>query len=153
MFELSFYLIFAVVTGLATFVIIPRNLYKKFFLYGLLFGGIGDSVLASIFHFMGLLNYKGMGVTSIFGIFSFWTPIAWTFYFMIYFYFLPVRKFFLVPYIIIFVGLNYAVGMVMAQSGLYELAEIYKYIQPVIYLIWCSISAWVFHKGEHRILI
>ncbi len=83
MFEPSFYLIFAVVTGLVSFVIIPRNLYKRFFLYGLLFGGIGDTALASIFHLMGFLSYKNMGVTSIFGIFSFWTPISWTFYFMI----------------------------------------------------------------------
>ncbi|EGW37224.1 hypothetical protein [Desulfosporosinus sp. OT] len=153
MFELSFYLIFAVVTGLVTFIIIPRNLYKKFFLYGLLFGGIGDSVLASIFHFMGLLNYKNLGLTSIFGIFSFWTPVAWTFYFMIFFYFLPVRKYFLVPYILIFVALNYSVGMVMSQSGLYELVGGYKYVQPFVFLIWCSLSAWVFHKGEHRIMI
>lgn len=153
MFELSFYLIFAGLTGLASLIIIPRSSYKKFFLYGLMFGGIGDSILASLVHFMGFLNYKNMGVTSLFGIFSFWTPITWTFYFMIFFYFLPVRRYYLVPYIIIFAALNYAVGIVMSQSGLYELVGRYKYIQPFVFLSWCSISAWVFHKSEHRILL
>lgn len=153
MFDLSFYSIFAAITGLATFILIPRNLYKKFFLYGLMFGGIGDSVLASLVHFIGFLNYKNMGVTSIFGIFSFWTPITWTFYFMIFFYFLPVRKYYLVPYVLIFVAMNYSVGMVMSQSGLYEIIGVYKYIQPFVFLAWCTISAWTFHKSEHRILI
>ncbi|MDQ7093210.1 hypothetical protein REC12_06370 [Desulfosporosinus sp. PR] len=151
MFEPSFYLIFAVVTGLASLAIIPRSLYKKFFLYGLLFGGIGDTAFASISHLMGFLSYKNMGVTSILGIFSFWTPIAWTFYFMIFFYFLPVRKFFLVSYLVIFVALNYSVGTVMSQSGLYETAKIYRYIQPLVYLAWLSISAWVFKKEEYRV--
>lgn len=152
MFDLSFYLIFAAVIGLSTIVIIPRNLYKKYFLYGLIFGGIGDTLLVTMIHYMGFLNYKILGVTSIFGIVSFWTPIAWTFYFMLYFYFLPARKIFLVPYVIVFIALNYSVGIVMSQSGLYETIGVYKYIQPFVYLAWCSISAWAFFKGEHRVL-
>lgn len=151
MFELSFYLLFAVTIGLATIILIPRNLYKKYLLYGLLFGGIGDSILVTIIHFLGYLNYKNLGVTSLFGIFSFWTPIAWTFYFMLFFYFLPRRKVFLAPYVLVFVALNYSVGTVMIQSGLYEVIGIYKYIQPFIYLAWCSISVWSFFKGERII--
>lgn len=153
MFELSFYLIFAIALGLMSFLLIPRNLYKKYFLYGLLFGGIVDIALASLFHFMGFINYKNMGATNILGIFSFWTPITWTFYFMIYFYLLPVRKAFLVPYVFISVALNYSVGMVMSQSGLYEVIGVYKYIQPFIFLIWSVITAWIFLKGEHKVVI
>ncbi|EHQ88325.1 hypothetical protein [Desulfosporosinus youngiae] len=153
MFDLSFYFIFAALIGLATIILIPRNLYKKYFLYGLIFGGIGDTLLITLFHLMGYLNYKNMGVTSIFGLFSFWTPISWTFYFMIFFYFLPVKKSFLVPYLLAFVALNYSVGTVMSQSGLYEVIGIYKYVQPFIYLAWCSISAWAFHKNEYKSMI
>lgn len=153
MFELSFYFLFAATIGLATVIVIPRNLYKKYLLYGLMFGGIGDSLLVAIIHFLGYLNYKNLGATSLFGIFSFWTPIAWTFYFMLFFYFLPVRKVFLVFYVLVFVLLNYAVGTVMSQSGLYEVIGIYKYIQPFIYLVWCSISAWAFLKGENKVLL
>ncbi|SHI21438.1 hypothetical protein [Desulfosporosinus lacus] len=153
MFELSFYLIFAVATGLASFIIIPKNLYKKFFLYGLLFGGIGDTAIASLIHSIGFINYKNMGVTNIFGIFSFWTPITWAFAYMLYFYFLPVRKYFLVPYIILFATLNYSVGIVMSQSGLLEVIGIFKYIQPLVFLVWSSISAWIFHKSEHRVMV
>ncbi|AFQ43559.1 hypothetical protein [Desulfosporosinus meridiei] len=149
MFDLSFYFIFAATIGLATIILIPRNLYKKYLLYGLIFGGIGDTLLVALFHFMGYLNYKNMGETSIFGLFSFWTPIGWTFYFMLFFYFLPVRKTFFVPYLLAFVALNYSVGMVMSQSGLYETIGIYKYIQPFVYLSWCLISVWIFHKSEH----
>lgn len=153
MFELSFYFMFAATIGLATIIVIPRNLYKKYLLYGLMFGGIGDSLLVAIIHFLGYLNYKNLGATSLFGVFSFWTPIAWTFYFMLFFYFLPVRKVFLGFYVLVFVLLNYGVGTVMSQSGLYEVIGIYKYIQPFIYLVWCSISAWAFLKGEHKVLL
>lgn len=153
MFELSFYFKFAAILVLASIVLIPRNLYKKYFLYGLVFGGLVDILLVSLLHFIGVLNYKNMGVTSILGLFSFWTPIAWIFYFMIYFYFLPVRRSFLIPYVILFVALNYSVGLVMSQSGLYEIIGVYKYIQPFIYLLWSSISAWTFLKSEHRVLV
>ena len=153
MFELSFYLIFAIALGLMSFLLIPRNLYKKYFLYGLLFGGIVDIAFVSLFHFMGFIIYKNMGATSIFGIFSFWTPITWTFYFMIYFYLLPVRKAFLVPYVLISVALNYSVGLVMSQSALYEVIGVYKYIQPFVYLMWSVITSWVFLKGEHKVVI
>jgi hypothetical protein len=106
---LYMYFAFAVIG--AALILIPKTQYKKFFLYGLLFGGLGDSIIALLLHLSGLIRYSNMGVTSILGIFSFWTPITWAFAFMIFFYFLPYRKSFLIPYLIIFAALNYSVGL------------------------------------------
>ena len=82
-------------------------------------------------------------------IFSLWTPITWAFVFMLFFYFLPVRKVFLVPYILIFSLLSYSVGLVMQNFGLFEYIGIQKYLAPFTFLIWYSVSAWVFLRNEY----
>ncbi|MDD2234927.1 MAG: hypothetical protein PHZ11_00670 [Desulfitobacteriaceae bacterium] len=142
---------FLVITG--ALLLIPKNSYKKYFLYGLMFGGVADSVIAIFLTAIGLINYKDMGPFSVFDIFSLWTPITWAFIFMIYFYFLPVRKGFLIAYILIFSALNYAVGFVMENFGLFEHIGIYKYLSPITFIIWYSISAWIFIKYEKIELI
>jgi len=63
---------------------------------------------------------------------------------MIFFYFLPVRKAFLVPYILAFSLLNVAVGQVMTQFGLFEVIGIQKYLAPVVFVVWYSVSAWAY---------
>jgi hypothetical protein len=85
-----------------------------------------------------------MGVFNVFVYFSIWTPITWMFTFMIFFYFLPVRKAFLVPYILAFSLLNVAVGQVMTQFGLFEVIGIQKYLAPVVFVVWYSVSAWAY---------
>lgn len=142
---------FLVITG--ALLLIPKSSYKKFFLYGLIFGGVGDSVIAGLLTLLGLIKYKGMGPFNVFNIFSLWTPITWTFIFMIFFYFLPVRKGFLIPYILIFSALNYSVGFIMGNFGLFEYIGIYKYLTPITFIMWYSISAWLFFKYEKIELI
>ncbi|AET67232.1 hypothetical protein Desor_1585 [Desulfosporosinus orientis DSM 765] len=145
-----FYPIFAIVMILGALLLIPKNLYKKFFLYGLMFGGIGDSIIASLYTIFDFIKYKEMGPFNIMNIFSLWTPITWAFAYMIFFYFLPVRKAFLVPYVLIFSLLNYSVGLVMQNFGLFEYIGIYKYFAPLTFLIWYSVSALVYLRNEHR---
>lgn len=144
-----YYPIFAIIVILGALLLIPKNSYKKYFIYGLMFGGIGDSVIAVLYNYFGLIKYKEMGPFNIMNIFSFWTPITWAFIFMLFFYFLPVRKVFLIPYILIFSLLNYSVGLVMQNIGLFEYIGIQKYLAPFTFVIWYSVSAWVFLKNEH----
>lgn len=98
----SIYFFFkAMFFGIATLVTIPKEVYKKYFIWGFVFGGIGQLIMATISNpILGLIQYKNMGVFNIFGITSFWTPIAWMFTFMLFFYFLPVHKVFLAIYIL-----------------------------------------------------
>jgi hypothetical protein len=145
------YFAFAVIG--AALILIPKTQYKKFFLYGLLFGGLGDSIIALLLHLSGLIRYSNMGVTSVLGIFSFWTPITWAFAFMIFFYFLPFRKSFLIPYLILFVALNYSLGLVMENLGLFEYRGFYRYIAPIVFLLWYLVSALVFIRNEHNVKI
>lgn len=109
-------------------------------------------MIVSLGTFAGLFRYTSLDPFGIFGLFSIWTPITWTFAFMLFFYFLPVRKRFLVFYIIAWAGLNYTVGIVLENLGLFHYYGIQNYLAPVIFLVWYSVSASVFRKYEQRII-
>lgn len=136
--------------ALATVVVIPKNVYKRYFIYGFIFGAIGDLIMATITGpVLHLIEYKNMGPFNLFGVVSFWTPIAWMFAFMLFFYFLPVRRIFLYPYIIGFAIYGYLVGILLQQLDLFEYNGNYIYFAPLTFIVWFSISAWVyFRNGE-----
>ncbi len=71
------YLLFALSVGLATYLVIPKEQFKKFFIYGLIFGGILDSLIVILFgKVFSFFQYKNMGVFNILDIYSIWTPIT-----------------------------------------------------------------------------
>jgi len=70
------------------------------------------------------------------------------FAFSIFFYLMPVRKFFLALYLLIWTGLSYSVGIVLHAFGLFDYIGIGKYIMPVIFLMWYSAAALVYLKIE-----
>lgn len=145
-----YYLILAGITGAAALILIPKEKYKKYFIYGLLFGGVGDTIMVTIMSkWLHLFNYKSMGVLNILNLYSLWTPITWTFVFAVFFYLLPVRKVFLVPYLLAFIGFSTIMGTAMSNLGLFEYTKpFYQYIDLVGFILWEVIAAWVFIKNE-----
>jgi len=130
-----FYPIFALMMVVTAFVIIPRNSYKKFFLYGLLLGGVADALIVNTLTFAGLIRFTGMGPFGIFGLYSLWTPITWTFAYMIF-------------YILAWTALDYSVGLVMENLALFHYYGIQNYLAPIMFAGWYSFSAAVFRKYE-----
>jgi hypothetical protein len=56
------YPIFAGLVGVAAVILIP----KKFFIYGILFGALADTVIVAIFSkWLNVFNYKNMGLFNI----------------------------------------------------------------------------------------
>ena len=133
-----YYLIIAAILGGAAIALIPKEKYKKFLIYGLLFGGLGNAIIITLFSkVFPLFKYKNMGVFNILGLYSIWTPIAWIFVFAIFLYLLPVKKVFLVPYIITFLGFNVAMGMIMHSLGLFEYNKpLYQYLDLIDFTLW-----------------
>jgi len=71
------FFVFAVMTGTAALAVIPKELYRKYLLYAIFLGGVGDAVLSPIFSkIFHLTQYKNMGYFNIFDVFSFWTPVT-----------------------------------------------------------------------------
>jgi len=138
----------AVLFGIATVVVIPRELYKKYLLYGFVFGAIGDIITVLLMSLLGLIKYSQMGPFSIYGFFSFWTPIAWMFAFMLFFYFLPRRRLFLYPYVVGFALFGYMLGLVLEGFGVFQYIGFWRYVAPFFFTLWFSGAAWVFFRLE-----
>ena len=138
----------AMLFGIATVVAIPREIYKKFLLYGFIIGAMGDVISILVMSPLRLIKYSQMGPFSIYGLFSFWTPIAWMFAFMLFFYFLPRRRLFLYPYVVGFALFGYMVGLVLEGFGVFQYIGFWRYVAPFFFANWFSGAAWVYFRLE-----
>ena len=136
----------ALLFGISAYAVIPRHEFKRYLLYGFIFGAIGDVLVVFLLDKFGLIKYYNMGPFSIYGFITFWTPIAWMFTFMIFFYFLPVRIVFIIPYIVGFALFGYMVGLVLSGLGLFEYIGSFKYYAPITFVIWFSIAAYTYFR-------
>jgi len=121
-------------------------MFKKYLLYGFIFGAIGDVIVAFTLHSLDLIRYYNMGPFGINGVLTIWTPISWMFAFMLFFYFLPARTAFLIPYVIGFSIFGYMVGLVLTGLGLFEYIGSYKYYAPIVFTAWFSLATYVYIK-------
>lgn len=142
------YMLLALLCAAAFVVIVPKGLFKRNLLYGMVFGGLGDAVLATVLTLVGLIKYRSLGPFDILGIFSLWTPIGWTYAFGVFFYLLPVRRIFVIPYLAAFAGLSYGVGLVLQSYGLLESVGVHRYLAPIIFFAWYAVSAWAYYRWE-----
>lgn len=142
------YLLLATASAAAFVVIVPKGLFKRNLLYGLVFGGLGDAALATVLTLVGLIKYRALGPFDILGIFSLWTPITWSYAFGVFFYLMPVRRLFVLPYLAGFAGLSYGVGLMLQSYGLLESIGVHRYLAPVIFFAWYAVSAWAYYRLE-----
>lgn len=142
------YLLLATVSAVAFVVIVPKGLFKRNLLYGLVFGGLGDAALATVLTLVGLIKYRALEPFDILGIFSLWTPITWSYAFGVFFYLMPVRRLFVLPYLAGFAGLSYGVGLMLQSYGLLESIGVHRYLAPVIFFAWYAVSAWAYYRLE-----
>lgn len=138
------YMIFSFMVGIAYLLLIPKEQYKRYLLYGITFGSIVDVILVAILTYMGLLEYKNMGAFSIFGIISSWAPISWGLTFSIFFYLMPKRKSFLLAYILSFAALGQIIGIVFQNYGLIEYRG--RFLLFFVFLVWYAVAAWAYQR-------
>lgn len=147
------FMIVALLAGVSFLLIVPKERYKKTLLYAILFGGIGDGLTVGLLSLLGLIRYKNTGAFDVLGIFSIWTPITWTYTFAIFFYLLPVRKLFVIPYLVGFAGLTYAMGLTFENFGLFEYIGFHRYTAPLVFMLWYGVSAWAYYRLERIPLV
>ncbi len=144
-----YYLLFALAFATATLLLIPKPQYKKFFIYGFLFGGaVNVLIILALSGVFRLFEYRYLGAGGIWGLFSFFTPVTFMFIIMVYLYFLPVRKIFLYPYIAGFIAFAYMFGQTMKGLGLFIFYKNYQYFEPITFAVWFALTAWVYLRQE-----
>lgn len=145
------YPLIAAVTVVAFMAIVPKEKYKHYLLWGLVFGGLGDAAVVGLLVPLKLIEYRNMGPFNILGLFSFFTPITWAFVFSLFFFLMPIRKPWLVLYVVTFVGANYAHGLMMEQLNLFRYIGIQRFLAIPIFLVWYGVSALVYRKyGQEK---
>lgn len=147
------YLLKAMFFGLAAIIIIPKKLYKKYLVYGLLLGALGDTVIALFGKYLNLFKYKNMGVFNILDLYSFWTPLAWMFVTMFFLYCLPLKRSVFYLYVACYGLFGYFVGLVLQNFGLFEYIGFYKYLSPLVLTALFFATALIYLKAEGKKLV
>ena len=114
-----FWPILAIAFGIPTLIFIPREEYKKFLIFGFVLGGFIDVfTIVLIGNFLGEFAYIA-GPLEAYGIPVF-VPLAFTFVWMLFLFFLPFRVEFLIPYILGFSGFAVMLGFVEQNLGFFK---------------------------------
>jgi hypothetical protein len=144
--SLIFWPALAILFAIPTIIFIPRKEYKKFFIFGFIFGGLLDGVsIIIIGNLLGEFSYQA-GPLMVSGI-PIFIPLAFTFVWMTFFYFLPIRMEFLIPYIIGFTGFSVLMGFVEQNLGYFKFHHGFirgVSMTTIVFLLWFSFSALVY---------
>jgi hypothetical protein len=142
----SVHLLLTSVFGMASLIIIPKKCYKKFFLYGLIFGGLMDSLVVIVLSLLKLIQFRNMGYLNFQNLFPIVNPLTWIFVFMLFFYFLPVSKSFFYLYILGFTLSGMLIGSLLSNLNLFE--DHIPYCHPLFFLLEFFFAAWVYRRRE-----
>jgi len=135
----------AVLFAVVAVVLIPKEQFKRYLVYSLFLGAGIDIIVVFTCTRLGILRYLNMGAFSVFGLLPFWTPIAWMFTLMIFFYFLPRKSIFLYGYVFIFSVYGIFLGKMLSNFGLYRYDPLILFF---VFLAWFSFAAWFFLRYE-----
>ncbi|MTI85314.1 MAG: hypothetical protein FH756_15795 [Firmicutes bacterium] len=141
------YPVFLVLVFILLLIFIPKKDYKKFFIYGVLIGGIGDVLVVGIFqNLLHIIWFKNAGIFEVLGQ-NILSPPSWTFTVMIFLRFLPSRPPFLYAYLIAFAFASVGFGYLVQNAGLFDFRPwFYPFFSWLTFLGWWSFAAWLFIK-------
>jgi hypothetical protein len=146
-----FYPGFLTITFILTRIFVPREKYKKYFVYGFLVGGLGDIIVVSIMqNLLGFIWFKNQGIFEVLGHMGL-SPPSWTVTVMIFLWFLPTRRYFLYPYVATWAAYSIGYAAVVRNLNLYNTVDwLYPIPAYFIFLGWWSFAAWLFIKYERQ---
>ena len=148
--NLIFWPLYLLVFFLPTLIFIPRKEYKMYLLYGLIFGGMIDALtILVIGNLWGQFRYIAGPLTAL--NIPIIAPLVFTFVWMLFLYFLPRRKSFLILYILGWTGFSTLIGPVLQNLGFFQInGGLTKAItiHVVTFLAWFTFSAWYFLRDQ-----
>jgi hypothetical protein len=132
--------IYSGVFALILIAAVPRMEIRRLFIYGLIFGGVFDIAVVTIGNLTGsfrYINYEPFGSMGI----HFMAPISWAIFYMIYFYFLPEKKIYIVIYTIVAIYYSILFCQMLAKLGILKLGH--GLIDSIVpFIIWFPIATW-----------
>lgn len=144
---LLFYPVYLLVTFSFTLIFIPKKDYKEYFIYGFLFGALGDVLIVSLFqNVLQIMWFKNMGLFAAWDQ-NFLSPASWLTTVMLFLYFFPQKKFFRYPYIFTFSCASVGYGLLVRNADLFDFRPwLYPYVSFFVFFLWWLCITWIFLK-------
>lgn len=143
------YPLYTGIIALAVILLVPKQEIRRLFIYAIIFGGVANVtviVFNMLFSFGGHINYGVFGL----GGFSFFPPLAWTLWFILFFWFLPERTVLIAIYVVSAAAYSMFFSNVLINLNIFEW-KLHKVIYPLgLYVVWFSIAAWGYLKMRVR---
>lgn len=127
---------------------VPKREIRRLSIYGIIFGAVLDVVVVEIANLTGsfkYINYEPFGLIGL----HFMAPISWAIFFIMYFYFLPEKKFYIYFYITTAIFYSMLFCQMITKLGVLELKHgIIDSIVP--FVIWFPAVTWAYCKLERN---
>lgn len=144
------YPIYTSILSIILISLVPRSIIKELAYYSILLGGVVDFLLLELFSYIintsSYINYYPFGAGRI----AFFPPIAWTIWFIMFFYLLPENK--ISRYLYIAIAAAYSTFFTNVLINLNIIGWEYEkiFFPFIIYIIWFSTAIWGKEKLEKR---
>lgn len=140
------YFIYMIYTGVLAIILItlvPKKQIQKLVIYSIIFGAIVD-IFAVIFltHLLDVGGYINYGPFGFMGI-PFFPPIAWSIWFILYFYFLPKRQIFQYIYTTTAAAYSVFFSNILVNLNLFKWNYGRLFLPFLIYITWLSTVTWI----------
>ncbi|TGE35668.1 hypothetical protein E4K67_24390 [Desulfosporosinus fructosivorans] len=152
MLHTLFYPTYILIAFIVVLLTIPQRDLKNYFIYGVLFGGLGDLIVVGLFqNVLHIIWFKNAGIFNILGQ-NLLSPPSWILTVMIFLRFLPSRKLFQYAYVLGFGAFSVGYGYLVHNVGLFDFKPwVYPLFAYFTFLFWWSTITWVFVKTSSLI--
>jgi len=147
-----FYPIYILIAFIVVLLTIPQRDLKKYFIYGVLFGGVGDVIVVGLYqNVLHIIWFKNAGIFNVLGQ-HLLSPPSWILTVMIFLRFLPLRKLFQYAYVLGFGAFSVGYGYLVYNVGLFDFKPwVYPLFAYLTFTFWWSTITWVFVKTSSLI--
>lgn len=141
------YPIFVFSTLILALIMIPRELFREYLMYGFLIGGLGDVFNVTLLqNILGIISFKNQGIFYVLGHHAL-SPLGWTLAVMLFLYFIPRRRVFLFLYVISWGLMALGFAYIVNNIGLFDFQSwFYPLPAWIIFTAWFAAAAWLFCK-------
>jgi hypothetical protein len=145
---LKTYWIYPIYTSVLAFIVlvlVPRPYIRRLAIYGIVFGGVIDLLYIIFLGNLGLLKYINFGPFGYRSI-PLFPIVAWTCFYIMYFYFLPYKRWLIITFVIITSGSKVLFSNMLQNLGILQWTYQSFILQYLLYLIWTSVATYFFIK-------
>jgi len=130
-----------------TLIMIPRDQYREYLMYGFVLGGLGDVAVVTILqNILGIIWFKNQGLFYVLG-HNALSPLCWTLVIMLFLYFLPRRRFFLICYHLAWGLMSLGFGYLVQNAQLFDFRDwFYPIPALILFISWFTVCSWVYTK-------